>query len=378
MIRSKSITCFAIMMGIAMLQASAQTHKVKIWIKSDDKVKKVYKIKDFPFPIEEGSEVKSEYSKTSDGKTYTISKIATAAKDFSLKVDTSIVIDMDPNAEGWANVRPDEKNPALLHVNYWLNPINRVSNGYHVEEHLFTMKADKSYSENTTSKVAITESTIFYLYKVSAENYDRDKGTTWFKNSKRVIHVFKGNAGNPEYYLVDRYDADADYQLKMENRKLLTSIKKGVDFGPLTIPIKYRFQRSKGDVIAPDEFIADFNIGIYAGYRLSKYTASYNTGEKITDVPTVGLSIGGFLNLGTVALDSLNTTIGKIPMKKDTKASIGTVSPGLGLMLSLSQVQVGLYTGWDIGFGRSASNWNYNNRPWIGFGIGLNLNKPDK
>ena len=198
-------------------------------------------------------------------------------------------------------------------------------------------------------------------------------GEMWFKNTNLILKVLNASK-TVDYYLVNRWDREADYQLKLENRQLVSTAKKSLEFGPIIIPVKYRFEREKNKIIAPDEFSADINIGIYGGYRFGKYRVRYQSGEVISEMPAVGISVGGFLNVGASTLDSLTTTIGKIPLKKDAKATIGTFSPGVGVMASISNLQIGFYSGIDFGFGKSAKNWNYNNRLWVGFGVAYNIN----
>jgi hypothetical protein len=42
-------------------------------------------------------------------------------------------------------------------------------------------------------------------------------------------------------------------------------------------------------------------------------------------------------------------------------------------MTSIYNFNFGFFGGFDLGFGNSAKKWNFNNRPWIGFGIGYNI-----
>lgn len=85
------------------------------------------------------------------------------------------------------------------------------------------------------------------------------------------------------------------------------------------------------------------------------------------------MSFGAFLNVGAASIDSLSTNLSDKPLAKDETSSIGLISPGVGAMFSIHNLQVGLYTGIDFGTDKSAGRWNYNNRLWIGFGIAYNV-----
>lgn len=354
------------------LSGQTQT-KMRIWIKSNDEIQKVYKLKGIKHNVAKGSEVESQYTKVGGGQTYTIKRTQIAPENYSILVDTTILVSMSPNAEGWANIRKDDKDPTTLHINYWLNPINVVRKGAELELTTRTMQFDKSFKDISSPRKKVDKKEVHYLYKVTADEYPVLSQTTWFKNAGTIIKVFKDSTAIVNYYLVNRWDGGSDYILKLENRHLLSMVQKSLEFGPLIIPIKYRFERIKNKIIAPDEFSTDLNVGVYGGYRIGKYRARYQAGDGIMELSPIGVSLGGFLNVGTASLDSLNTTLGRVPLKKEVKSTIGILSPGVGIMLSVYNLQIGLYTGVDCGFGNSARNWNYNNRGWVGFGIAYNV-----
>lgn len=93
----------------------------------------------------------------------------------------------------------------------------------------------------------------------------------------------------------------------------------------------------------------------------------------LKDLSNLGCTVGLFINLSSSNIDSLSTNANKESLKKDEKASIGIISPGLGVMFALYNVQIGGFVGLDYGFGQNGKKWNYNGRPWIGFGLGYGL-----
>jgi hypothetical protein len=201
--------------------------------------------------------------------------------------------------------------------------------------------------------------------------YSKEKTKKWLEYTDEVIEV-KDKNGKIVYYLVDRYDRDGDYQLKLQNRQFTSYASRGFEYGPIIIPIKYRFERKRNGIAARDEFQADLNIGIYGGYNFGRYRVRMEGGS-VTELAPISFSVGGFFNVGALTIDTNSTTLADAPLAKEEKASIGILSPGIGAMISLHNLQIGLYTGIDFGIGRSGRKWNYNNAPWIGFGLAYSV-----
>jgi hypothetical protein len=366
----KLLLSFSFLTASSNLFAQAEVG-TQIEIPANAKVIKVVKVKtQEAVPV--GSEIKSEKILKSKDVTYTVTQKETVAGGPKMvTVDKEIEIDMAPNADGIANLTIDEKDKTIMHVNYWLNPRNTVPGGRKIAAIKRTSDDQGIYTDGTPVYTTLSKETIYYLSKVDPNNNDLI-GTTWYKSTSLKIIVYKEDGITIDYELVNRYDRDADYRIKLQNRQYISYRKQSLEYGPIIIPIKYRFERNRGTIKAKDEFQSDLNIGVYGGYRLSKYRVRYE-GDNFKELSAVSISIGGFLNVGTTSIDSVSTTLGDEPFKKDEKASIGTFSPGLGIILSVHNLQLGLFGGMDFGFGHNAKQWNYNNRPWIGFGLGYNV-----
>ena len=175
------------------------------------------------------------------------------------------------------------------------------------------------------------------------------------------------------FALVDKYDRDVIYELEIKNRAVHTTIDKSTVYSPLTLPLKLRYGFTKNDIKVNDEFLADTNLGAFAGFRIAKLSSRKEQG-KLISLPETSLRLGPFLSLSTVSLDKSNTTVGKTPITGDETMSIGTLSYGLGLIVNIRNLNIGIFQGWESGFGSSAKNWNFNNRPFLGIGLGYNLN----
>ena len=270
--------------------------------------------------------------------------------------------------EGLANLSVDEKDKSILRVNYWLNDAWKLDSNLKVKIRSRELNCSKQYIEKDTT-YRLTKDTSVTLWKTCI----KDTAKSWFKNSDLIIEVFNiTETDKVEYYLVNKYDNKADYSIKLDNREFIAYHKRSIEFGPLTIPFKLRFGYTKNNIAIKQEFSADLNLGVYAGYKLGKYRVRYE-GTSLKDLSNVSVSVGGFLNLSSISLDSASTSVGKVPFAKDDKATIGIISPGIGLMVSVYNVQLGAFLGWDVGFGKDAKNWNFNNKPWLGFGLAYNL-----
>lgn len=366
----KNIKLLTLLFAIHFANAiSAQTYETmsKVYIPSTAKIIKTVKVKNCNDTVKAGNIVKREETKTNGSATYTITKIDTLIVDKPYPFEKTITKEMT-GFDGYANLTVDEKDKSILHVNYWLNDFNELDSNTRVRIRTRELRCSKTYTEKDTI-YRLHKDTTLTLWK----SFVADTISDWYQNSNLIIEVFsKSDSTSIEYYLVNKYDNNADYSIKLENREFLSYQKRSIEFGPITIPFKLRFGYSKNNIPVREEFSADLNLGVYAGYKLGKYRVRYE-GNTLKDLANFSCSVGGFLNLSTASLDSLSTTAGKVPFTKDEKATIGVISPGIGLMLSFYNFQLGAFLGLDVGFGRYAKSWNFNNRPWLGFGLAYNL-----
>lgn len=172
------------------------------------------------------------------------------------------------------------------------------------------------------------------------------------------------------YWLGDKYDPKKDYYIKLKNRQSAKFWYNTIEGGALTIPFKYRPSFEKNGKEIEEQFNADLNVGMYIGYSFGRVTYMYRQLEE-TKPTDWKVSIGPFLSVSTTKIDSLTTSGADAPLTREVE--IATVSPGIGLMTSISNFRFGVFVGKDIAFGKTGKKWNYNNKIWFGFGIGYNL-----
>jgi hypothetical protein len=339
---------------------------------------------------------------TNDKTEITVESIVIGAKD-SVKVNANkpLRIPLSPDSQGKANFYVDDKDKSVLYINYFLNSKKILNKGTVIEVLSPEYGCATPVVPVMTSRKKLTlrdDSTVFLRrvnIPVAAKNTFRNKlaskfhkntippnldvNTTWFANSEQ-IKVFKADGTTVDYYLVNRYDRNAKYVLELQNREHISYKHNSLDFGALTIPFKYRFGYKRGNIETKDskndnvkdDVVSSFNIGLYGGYKLSKYSIINKAGTYVNR-NFFSLRVGPFINLSAVTLDTLNTFAGESPLGKDVKLNIAVLSSGVGLMGDVKGVQVGVYGGWDFGMGSEARNWNYNKRFWLGFGVGYKI-----
>jgi hypothetical protein len=368
----KHLTTTLIILTIA-TTAFGQTYETKNYIRipANVEVTKTEKAKNCDELIKAGSVVSSELKKKNGDYDVTITKTDTLKTDTIIPFDKEVKIKFK-SLPGKANLSVNEKENSILQVNYWLNPTYTITKGtsFRVIKNKFNCDGTVSIEKEDAAKRELSVDTTVVLWKAN----EADKNEEWFKASNVVIEVYKDN--RIEYYFVNKFDRNGSYTIKLDNREYVSYNKRGFEFGAVTIPFKYRFGETKTvngkEIKVNNEFIADANLGLFAGYKLAKYRVRYE-GGKLKDLSNLGCTLGAFLNVSSSSIDSLSTTLSDAPLKKDEKFSIGVISPGLGAMFTVYNVQIGGFIGWDFGFGENGEKWNFNGRPWIGFGLGYSL-----
>jgi len=135
----------------------------------------------------------------------------------------------------------------------------------------------------------------------------------------------------------------------------------------MTVGFKYRPITQN----LPRQLTTDFNGNVFFGYRIDRFRVHY---EK-TPVGIQknrnhrGITAGVFGGIGSTTISPWTT------------GNLGTdeynglvLSRGIATMVGINNLTVGVGIGWDYLTDRDKSIWIYQNRPWYGLTIGLNLN----
>ncbi len=355
--------------------------KQRIWVRNEYHVNKISTIKNFPYPVPQGAKLKTVSEiKTKDENDLVVintvtSEIVVGDTTTIIQGNKEIDFDLYPHSGGWANLAIDERDPSIMHVNYLLNHKNTIAKGrkYHIYDK--EIKPDKTV-DTIILQNRISVGDVYMYEKFKEKNRHKFENKEWFKYANYIEVLNKKDTTKIDYFLVDHFDRNSDYQLIAQNRDFFPFNTHKWDVGPITIPIKYRMGGKKNGNSYDHEFTADLNLGAFVGWTLWGKTRLRYEGEKWVSLTPTNFQIGGFLSLSTATLDTANTNTGKNPLKVNEKSTIGVITPGIGLMFGIANVNIGLFGGWDFGYGPESTNLNYHALPvpWIGFGLSYNLN----
>jgi hypothetical protein len=146
-----------------------------------------------------------------------------------------------------------------------------------------------------------------------------------------------------------------------------TLIKKSFDVDIMTVLFKYRPKTMD----FPRQLNATFNGNLYLGYRVDRFKVHFkNTpfGTK-REINHSALTFGAFTGMGIAAINPWTTNY------RTTDEYDGLVlTRGIALMIGVNSLTVGVGVGWDYLTDRDKDIWIYQNKPWYGLTLGLNLN----
>ncbi len=135
----------------------------------------------------------------------------------------------------------------------------------------------------------------------------------------------------------------------------------------ITIGFKYRPAVSS----LPRQVNANFNGNIYLGYRIDRFQVDYEQTPAglQKSYHHRAITMGAFGGFGATAVNPW-TTNNQVTDEYDGVV----ITRGLAVMAGLNNLTVGVGLGWDYLTDRDKSVWVYQNKPWLGLTIGLNIN----
>jgi hypothetical protein len=142
----------------------------------------------------------------------------------------------------------------------------------------------------------------------------------------------------------------ADFQAKTKRRY---SMKPSFTIGTAAVPFKLRGN--------PFQFSTDVTLGTVAGVklRMNPYTDenfySFLAGFGLTNVNLDSSSTSGMVNQGSIVQNTASFTL------------------SLGSVVEFSNIQVGVFVGWDFINNNDRIQWSYHGKPWVSIGLGYSL-----
>ncbi len=172
---------------------------------------------------------------------------------------------------------------------------------------------------------------------------------------------------NP-YVFTNTVDAylNKKFYLKIPENSRIILTHSFVKWSAITIPFAIR--PALNDTIG-SKVTADLKIGASVSYNFNWETFKNRRIE--AKKSALGISAGIGFGFSKVTLDKSSTSLSKEPYKDSEDGLAFFITPGIGLNLKGFQV-VGFY-GWDIGLTKNVSDWNYNKKPYVGIGLGIDI-----
>jgi hypothetical protein len=144
-------------------------------------------------------------------------------------------------------------------------------------------------------------------------------------------------------------------------------IKRSFDVDLLAVPFKFRPSASG----FPQQLNSNVNGNVMLGYRIDRFNEHFTrtpAGVK-KSIRHRGFAAGVFGGFGATFVSPW-TTASQITDEYDGVV----VTRGVTVLAGINSLTVGLGVGWDYLTDRNKNIWIYQNKPWLGLTIGLNLN----
>ncbi|WP_128546426.1 hypothetical protein [Larkinella soli] len=135
----------------------------------------------------------------------------------------------------------------------------------------------------------------------------------------------------------------------------------------ITVPFKYRF----GQMGQSGELITSANAAVYLGFRYDQgfqRNVFYHRRQR-SEVRSFSIGTGGFLGV-TASQVRPFTTAGRYLDEYEGAC----LSYGVAAIFGYRAITVGLALGYDYLMDKNRAVWIYQNKPWLGITVGLNLN----
>jgi hypothetical protein len=162
-------------------------------------------------------------------------------------------------------------------------------------------------------------------------------------------------------------DADGKNEIDHNGFAPRFFVKPGFDLDVMTVVFKYR----PGARNLPRQLLTDFNGNVFAGYRVDRFKVRHR--QTPLGIKTIyshrNFSLGVFGGLGSTAITPWTTNY----LTTDEYNGF-ILSRGIAMLLGLNTVTVGAGVGWDSITDRDKDIWIYQNKPWYGLTVGLNIN----
>jgi hypothetical protein len=144
--------------------------------------------------------------------------------------------------------------------------------------------------------------------------------------------------------------------------------KQSLDFDLTSILFKYR----PSYYGLPAQLTTDLNIALYAGWRHDSYQIKSKKdplGKSYYKINNRGYDFGFFAGPGTTLVSPFTTR-----NNRSDEYNGMIIQGGMASFIELSMASFGFAVGFDYLMSQDRNIWIYNNKPWVGFVVGIALN----
>jgi hypothetical protein len=144
--------------------------------------------------------------------------------------------------------------------------------------------------------------------------------------------------------------------------------KQSLDIDLTAVPLKYR----PSVYGLPGQLNTDFNLALYAGWRHDSYLISSRVdplGRRNHKIINRGYDLGFFAGPATTLISPFTTQD-----KRADEYNGMTIQTGMAGFVESNIASFGLAVGWDYLLNDDRAIWIYQQKPWVGFIVGVALN----
>lgn len=144
--------------------------------------------------------------------------------------------------------------------------------------------------------------------------------------------------------------------------------KQSLDIDLTTILLKYR----PSVYGLPPQLNTDLNFALYAGWRHDNFKFSNTSdplGKHYPKITNLGYDFGLFAGPGTTLVSPFSTN-----NRTNNEYTGMIVQTGIAAFLESNTASFGLAVGLDYLLNKDREIWIYNNKPWVGFIVGVAIN----
>lgn len=243
-----------------------------------------------------------------------------------------------------------------------------------IKEVTHTIKTDSIVTSDTTLVITSKEkySTPAYIkpgsYRANLHPSNDTLYINFWLDVKNNVSYYDANKPEITEFL---FLPTETYFITLQNRQSVRFTGKNWEVAALTIPFRLHFGYSNSIDTVAASLNTDVNISAFFGRRITRRNYRYESHRGILE-NKFSFSHGLTLGLSSTNIDSTNT-IGLSPKNDIEEITVPIFTLGYGLMMNISDFNLGVFGGYDFGIGKNAAKWNFHQRPWFGFGFGYKL-----